>query len=266
MKTNYHTHTYRCKHAMGNDERTVQNAIKAGFDILGFSDHTPWPHFPADYDSHARMELQQLPEYCRSVNRLREKYSDQIELHLGLEAEYLPHHMRELQELKEENGIEYIILGAHYDEIDEAPVPERYYYGRDCLTPQDLERYADNIIPGIESHFFTYVAHPDLFIRCYPYFDEHCEALSRRICETAARCNAILEYNISGFLFAHEHGRLDCFPHPDFWRIAKDCGVTTIIGFDAHNAAVDFRNPGIYDYAVHFLSHIGIQRIDKLVF
>lgn len=48
MKTNYHTHTYRCKHAMGNDERIVLNAIKADLDILGFSDHTPWPHFPAD--------------------------------------------------------------------------------------------------------------------------------------------------------------------------------------------------------------------------
>ena len=39
MKTNYHTHTYRCKHAMGNDERIVLNAIKADFDILGFIDH-----------------------------------------------------------------------------------------------------------------------------------------------------------------------------------------------------------------------------------
>ena len=27
MKTNYHTHTYRCKHAMGNDERIVLNAF-----------------------------------------------------------------------------------------------------------------------------------------------------------------------------------------------------------------------------------------------
>ena len=102
MKTNYHTHTYRCKHAMGNDERIVQHAIKAGIDILGFSDHTPWPHFPDDYDSHVRMETMYLPEYCRSIRRLREKYKDQIELHIGLEAEYFPHHMQELKELKEE--------------------------------------------------------------------------------------------------------------------------------------------------------------------
>ena len=95
-------------------------------------------------------------------------------------------------------------------------------------------------------------------------FDEHCVALSHRICEAAARCNAILEYNISGFLFALEHNRLDCFPHPDFWRIAKDHGITAIIGFDAHDSAVDFKNSDTYDYAVHFLNHIGIHRIDKL--
>ena len=148
MKTNYHTHTYRCKHAMGNDERIVLNAIKADFDILGFSDHTPWPHFPADYDSHVRMEPQYLPEYCGSVNRLREKYKDQIEIHLGLEAEYFPHHMQELLDMKSEYGIEYLIYGAHYDELD-APVPERFYFGRDILAPHDLERYEQNIIPPV---------------------------------------------------------------------------------------------------------------------
>ena len=86
MKTNYHTHTYRCKHAMGNDERIVERAINAGIDILGFSDHNPWPHFPAGYDSHVRMEPQYLSEYCESVNRLREKYKSQIEIHLGFEG------------------------------------------------------------------------------------------------------------------------------------------------------------------------------------
>ena len=76
MKTNYNTHTYRSKHAMGNDERYVEAAISAGIEILGFSDHTPWPHFPADYDSHVRMEPMYLPEYCQSVRRLREKIEE----------------------------------------------------------------------------------------------------------------------------------------------------------------------------------------------
>ncbi len=38
---NYHTHTSRCGHAGGSDEEYVQAAIKAGYQILGFSDHAP---------------------------------------------------------------------------------------------------------------------------------------------------------------------------------------------------------------------------------
>lgn len=44
MKTNYHTHTTRCMHAVGSDEEYVLSAIKGGFQILGFSDHTPWKY------------------------------------------------------------------------------------------------------------------------------------------------------------------------------------------------------------------------------
>lgn len=39
MKTNYHTHTTRCMHAVGDDEDYVRSAIKGGFQELGFSDH-----------------------------------------------------------------------------------------------------------------------------------------------------------------------------------------------------------------------------------
>ena len=48
MKANYHTHTWRCNHASGNERQYVENAIKAGLEVLGFADHTPYP-FPAGY-------------------------------------------------------------------------------------------------------------------------------------------------------------------------------------------------------------------------
>ena len=41
---NYHTHTWRCQHARGTEEEYVKAAIKQGFGVLGFSDHTPWPY------------------------------------------------------------------------------------------------------------------------------------------------------------------------------------------------------------------------------
>ena len=36
MKTNYHTHTTRCMHAVGDDEDYVRSAIKGGFQELAF--------------------------------------------------------------------------------------------------------------------------------------------------------------------------------------------------------------------------------------
>ena len=43
-KTNYHTHTARCFHASGSDEAYVESALKNGYQVLGFSDHSPWKY------------------------------------------------------------------------------------------------------------------------------------------------------------------------------------------------------------------------------
>ena len=56
MIANYHTHTWRCRHADGTEREYVERAIEGGLKILGFSDHSPYP-FPDGYDSGMRMRL-----------------------------------------------------------------------------------------------------------------------------------------------------------------------------------------------------------------
>ena len=55
MKTNYHTHNYRCNHATGTASDYVEEAIKNGFSEIGISDHLPHPG--KDIDNHHRMVL-----------------------------------------------------------------------------------------------------------------------------------------------------------------------------------------------------------------
>ena len=43
-KSNYHTHTYRCNHATGEDKQYVESAINNGYDLLGFTDHVMLPY------------------------------------------------------------------------------------------------------------------------------------------------------------------------------------------------------------------------------
>ena len=70
MIANYHTHTARCRHAEGEDEAYIARALEAGFQELGFSDHTPY-WFETDHYSKFRMFPEQLPEYCNSYGNDR---------------------------------------------------------------------------------------------------------------------------------------------------------------------------------------------------
>ena len=36
MTANYHTHTWRCKHAVGTEQEYIENAIAHGLKILDF--------------------------------------------------------------------------------------------------------------------------------------------------------------------------------------------------------------------------------------
>ena len=89
MIANYHTHTYRCGHAAGEDRQYVETAIRRGLQVLGFSDHVPMP-FPDGHESRFRVPLRLLEDYVQSVLDLRAEYRADIDVRLGFEAEYYP--------------------------------------------------------------------------------------------------------------------------------------------------------------------------------
>ncbi|WP_300704479.1 histidinol-phosphatase [Bacteroides sp.] len=257
MKANYHTHTTRCMHATGSDEEYVRSAIKGGYDILGFSDHTPWK-YNSDYVADMRMLPEELPDYIESLRSLREKYRDQIEIKIGLECEYFPDYIPWLKEQIEMYRLDYIIFGNHHYHTDE----EFPYFGHHTDNRDMLDLYEESAIKGMESGLFSYLAHPDLFMRSYPKFDSHCTSISRHICRTAARLNLPLEYNIGYVAYNLAHG-LSTYPCADFWRIAANEGCTAIIGLDAHYN-VDLEIPVYYDQAIQALKKQKIKTIDTL--
>ena len=119
MLTNYHTHTTRCGHAEGTEEEYILTALRCGFKVLGFSDHTPWAYATPGFVSRIRMLPSQLDDYVLTLRGLREKYADKLHIRIGLEAEYFPAYLGWLKEEMERLGIEYLILGCHYDTTDE---------------------------------------------------------------------------------------------------------------------------------------------------
>ena len=105
MLTNYHTHTTRSGHAEGTEEEYILTALRCGFKVLGFSDHTPWAYATPGFVSRIRMLPSQLDDYVLTLRGLREKYADKLHIRIGLEAEYFPAYLGWLREEMERLGI-----------------------------------------------------------------------------------------------------------------------------------------------------------------
>ena len=256
--TNYHSHTTRCMHAEGTEEEYVLQAIRSGFECLGFAEHTAWP-YKSDFVSNMRMHISQLEDYVSTIRGLQEKYKDQIRIFLALECEAFPEFYPWLTEIREKYDLDYLILGNHYDTSDENKSGP--YFGR-CETPDFVKRYAMTTIAGMETGMFAYLAHPDLFLHRYPAFDEYAEEACRQICETAKRLDMPIEYNLLG------HNRSDVsrsrgfvgYCSPEFWDIAEEYGNRCIIGVDAH-APQQLDCAGIYREVYRKLEKRGFEVI-----
>ncbi len=256
---NYHTHTPRCRHAFGSEEEYVQAAIRCGYTILGFSDHTPWP-FAGGFISDCRMLPGQLDDYVATVRALQQKYAGQIRIYLGLEAEYFPAYLPWLSEQVQKYSLDYLIFGNHFRQSEETGD----YFGA-STQPAQLETYTEYAIKGMESGLYCCLAHPDLCLNHYPAFDAAAERCLRRICETAARLHVPLEYNVLGEIrrttepHAHDLG----YTHPKFWELAAEYPIQAIVGCDAHDLAGIERAPRVLAVKQE-LRGMGIEVLDTL--
>ena len=230
---NYHTHTALCLHATGTMEEYVRTAAATGYTVLGFSDHAPW-YYPSGFESPHRMHHPELPDYVRELTRLRQKYAGELKLYIGLEAEYFPDRMDWLLQQKEQFGVEYLILGNHYDRSEETG----RYFGS-CTRPDEIHGYVRRTVQGMQTGLYRYLAHPDLFLNRYPTFDKEAEKACCALCEAAAGLDLPLEYNLLGEErqadagFRNEY-RLG-YTTPEFWQIAARYPVKAIVGCDAHS-------------------------------
>lgn len=221
MIANYHTHTPRCRHAQGDEQAYIENAVRRGLKIFGLSDHTPqW--FPGSYYSRMRMYPQELSEYCATVRNLQKEYTGRLEIPLGLEVEYYPAIFPELISHLRDQGIDYLLLGQHWvgNEMDEP------YSGTPTEDESILRRYCDQTIAAMETGLFTYLAHPDLicFVGDRKIYENH----MRRLCRAAKDTNTPLEINFLGIISGRN------YPDERLWALAAEEGCQVVFGIDAH--------------------------------
>ena len=253
MKVNYHMHTKRCNHAIGEEEEYIVNAIQAGFDEVGFACHSPW-QYDGKYRSHMRMQPEELDDYILKILELKDKYANQISIKIGLECEYYPEQMVYLQRILRYKPIDYIIFGNHFH-LDEQ---KGYYYGNHIYSDKQLKDYAKTTVEGIKTGLYSYLAHPDV-IAYKRTKDEVYKEEMTKVCEACNEMKIPVEFNLLGY-YEGRH-----YPCDDFWKIAASCGCKAIIGFDAHNPARLLDND-LYAKARNYLTSLGMEIVDEIKF
>ncbi len=222
MRFNLHTHTFRCHHASGEERDYIENAIRSGMELLGFSEHVPYP-FSDGHESAFRLYRKDLEDYFNVLRALRAEYKDKIRILIGFEAEYYPKYFADMLRLIAPYHPDYLLLGQHFINNEEDGVY--------CLQPTDseprLRRYVDQVIEGLSTGKFTYLVHPDLIY--YTGDPVIYEKHMTRLCEAAKRLQVPLEVNFLGI----EDQRN--YPSERFFRIAAAVGNEIVFGCDAHH-------------------------------
>lgn len=259
IKSNFHTHVQRCRHAGGCEEDYVKAAISEGFSQLGFSDHGPFP----DVDYGLRMPFSELKDYLDEITAMRAKYQNEIVLWKGLEIEYLPEHLSYYEELLTRWNLDYLLMGEHfYKNLDGKTAN---IYGPISTTEQFVA-YANTIAEGMRTGYFKAVAHPDIYMLNPFAWDDNCKKAADIIIDTAVATGTVLEYNANGFrrkISDFPDGARHPYPHINFWKMVAQSPVSVIVGSDCHNPANLWDD--IMDFAFENLRELGIEPIMELM-
>ncbi len=100
LKSNFHTHSKFCD-GSNTIEEMVLSAISKGFTDLGFSGHG----YTADDLSYC-MSKDGTAEYIKAVKEAELKYSDKINIYLGVEKDYISN--------ESNSDFQYVIGSVHY--------------------------------------------------------------------------------------------------------------------------------------------------------
>ncbi|MBA3709651.1 MAG: histidinol-phosphatase [Planctomycetes bacterium] len=255
---NYHTHTFRCKHASGDAPDFARVAVAGGCKVLGFSDHTPLPDGRwQDF----RMYLPEIDAYEASVRRARQE-QPALTVLLGMECEYTREYGEFYRdELLGRRGYDYLIGACHLTELDGQWIGS---FDR-TTTPRALAAYAAICTRTMESGLFAFIAHPDIFGCCNPVWTSDTAACARDICAASVATGVPLEINGLGFRkpwLDTPDGKRPQYPWAPFWKIAAEHGVRVVLNSDAHHPQDVLAN---YDDVAALRDRFGLVEADLSV-
>ena len=227
----YHSHT-TFSDGKNTMEEMVQSAIRLGMPCIGFTDHSDSPY--QDYC----MRVADYPAYLAELNRLKEKYADQITIMRGIELD--SHSDSAITE-----QVDYFLGSVHelvYEDrfygIDHARDIQLACIQRECGGDQLVfaQDYFNELVAHVERTKPTIVGHFDVLTK-FSVIDETNPAYRRMALEALEKVVAVtpvVEINTGAI---SRKWREIPYPADFILRGLREMGGKIILGADTH--AVD---------------------------
>lgn len=239
--SNFHTHSYFCD-GIGNPEEYVLKAIQCNFNSLGFSSHAPLP-----FSNSWTMKEEDVNRYLNTIINLKKKYTDTIQIYLGMEVDYIQNLISPTDEkfkkldytigsvhmLKNEATGEYLAVDGDEDEYIELITSA---FNNDVKA--FVHKYYEQMQTMVLENTPSIVGHLDLIKKHNKnnkYFDENEDWYKLEIMKTLnviSKANTILEMNTGGKVRGYTN---DFYPSNWIVNECRKLNIPLILSSDAHN-------------------------------
>jgi histidinol-phosphatase (PHP family) len=245
-RTDYHTHT-TYSDGKANPEEYVLQAISAGIDELGFSEHLNL--FVPDQEW--SMAPGRVPEYIADIASLKKSVSG-IKIKTGLEVDYFPGKEEEICKFICHLDLDYVIGSVHY--LGEKTVDS----GPDFYENQNIdelyEKYFGYVNEAVKSGLFDIIAHCD-YIRIFNFKPSASpEHYYRTLARNMKTHDVAFELNTNG----RNRPLCDFYPDRRFLKIFCEENVPVCVNSDAH---LPVRVGQFFDEAYMLLKEAGFKEM-----
>jgi histidinol-phosphatase (PHP family) len=242
FRHNFHTHTHYCDGSSAPEAYILQS-LDAGMQSIGFSGHAPVPF----KNSFAISNHEELGKYCNEIKTLSDKYREQINVYLGLEADFIPGITSAFSDFSEQYLLDYLIGAVHLvldnnRELWFIDGPDRKYwlkglkegFGGDIRKA--VKAYYRQLNEMVETQKFDIIAHLDKvkMHNRHEFFRED-EAWYRNLLletlETIRQQGCIVEINTRGL---YKNRSDDYFPGSMVINEMHRMNIPITISTDAH--------------------------------
>jgi len=217
-----HNHTILCNHADGSMDEYIQEAIKKGITIYGFSDHAPM-----EFDYKYRMSFEEMDIYEKWIDNFKNRYKDKIKILKGYEVDFTP--MVDKRVLDRE--VDYFIGSVHFLDNWGFDNPEFISMWESRDIDDVYREYFELVKKMAKSRYFDIVGHLDL-IKVFNFRPkDDIKKIAKNAISAIADNKMVVEINTAGIRKKVN----EIYPSINLLEMLKEYNVDITFGSDAHS-------------------------------